>query len=63
MAAFKRVNSVLEVFDFAVPEASGEVKKLLEKRACARKEGRFQEADEIRELLRAKGVQVHDDKR
>jgi len=63
LAAFKRVNSVLEVFEFDPPEVSNEIKELLGKRALARKKGCFQEADEIREILRARGIQIHDDKR
>ena len=63
LAAFKRVNTVLEVFEFKPPDVPTGIKALIEKRQLARQEGRYAEADKIRELLRQKGVSVYDEKR
>ncbi len=59
----KEFDSVLGVVDWSFSERvslDSEVKKLVEERENARKERNFRKADEIRDLLRKKGIILED---
>ncbi len=58
--AFKKVNSVLNIFEFEQPPEDPEVKKLLSEREEARRRRDWTRADQIRTRLKAMGVEVRD---
>jgi cysteinyl-tRNA synthetase len=53
-----------QVFGFVMPEAAGvldeDIERLIEERSTARKEKNFARADEIRDSLLAKGIELED---
>ncbi|MFH1663577.1 MAG: cysteine--tRNA ligase [archaeon] len=58
----KKIDSVLGVMNFAEQELESELKKLIEEREKARKEMNWSKADELRDLLRKKGIELSDSK-
>ena len=58
--AFRKLDSVLNVFDFSPPAADAEVEQLLRQREQARRAGNWTLADQVRDRLRARGVTVRD---
>ncbi len=64
LEAFKQIDQVLRIFDFAEKEAvfSPEINDLIAKREQARKERNWEEADRLRDELRQLGVPVVDSK-
>jgi len=60
--ALKRIDSVLNVFDFTLPLEDPRVRQLIQKRKAARAEKNWVEADALREQIRALGVMVRDGK-
>lgn len=60
--AFKRVDAVLNIFDFEQQPQDAEIKKLLLEREEARQRKDWETADRIRERLKAIGVGVKDKK-
>jgi cysteinyl-tRNA synthetase len=61
-AAFKRINGVLNIFHFEEPVLDSHVQDLIAQRQEARLRKDWARADEIREHLRAMGVEVKDRK-
>jgi cysteinyl-tRNA synthetase len=60
--AFKRVNSVLNIFDLEEKSRDSKVEKLILEREEARQRGDWKQADEIRDRLSAMGIAVRDRK-
>lgn len=60
--ALKRVDAVLNIFDFEQQPHNSEVKKLILEREEARRRKDWKLADQIRERLTAMGVEVRDKK-
>lgn len=60
LAAFKSVDEVMQIFDFPVDEFAPDIQSLIAEREDARESGDFERADRIRELLRRRGVAIHD---
>jgi len=60
--AFKRVNSVLNLFDLEEKSRDSEVERLILEREEARQRGDWKQADEIRDRLSAMGIAVRDRK-
>ncbi|MBW1795325.1 MAG: cysteine--tRNA ligase [Deltaproteobacteria bacterium] len=60
--AFKRVDAVLNIFDFEQQPQDAQVKKLILEREEARRRRDWKLADQIRERLSAMGVEVKDEK-
>jgi len=60
LSAFESVDDVIKIFDFKPKELDPGLKELVEKREAARNAGDFEKADQIREELRALGVDVQD---
>jgi cysteinyl-tRNA synthetase len=59
----RRINSVLNIIDLNPPElADGEIIRLIEERERARKNKDWSTADQIREDLRLKGIEIIDTK-
>ncbi|MCC7569870.1 cysteine--tRNA ligase [Candidatus Micrarchaeota archaeon] len=56
------LDSVLGVMKFELPEIPKEVENLLEKRNKARAEKNWEESDRLRDEIKSKGFEVHDDK-
>ena len=54
------VNKIFDILDVKEAKLSREIKDLVKKREKARKEGKFREADKIRELLKNKGIILED---
>jgi cysteinyl-tRNA synthetase len=62
LAAFKSVDEVMQIFDFPPDEIAADIRSLIAEREEARKSGDFQRADRIRDLLRGRGVAIHDNR-
>jgi cysteinyl-tRNA synthetase len=62
IAAFKGIDSVLNIFNFESRDKDSEVERLLQKREAARQKRDWAAADKIRDILTEKGVQVRDAK-
>jgi cysteinyl-tRNA synthetase len=60
--AFRRIDEVLNVFDFEEPALDAQVQELIRQREEARQMKDWPRADEIRDRLRAMGVEVKDKK-
>ena len=60
--AFRKINNVLNVFHFEEPTLDAHVQDLIRQREEARKSKDWSRADEIRQRLRALGVEVKDKK-
>lgn len=60
--AFRRINAVLQIFDFADIPSGPDIQALIAKRKQARMEKNFVLADQIREQLRSMGVTLQDRK-
>ena len=60
LSAFASVDDVIKIFDFKPKELDPGLRDLIEKRVAARNAGDFEKADQIREELRALGVDVQD---
>jgi cysteinyl-tRNA synthetase len=60
--AFKNVDTVLRIFDFAKKPEDPEIQKLVREREEARTRKDWKLADELRERLIAKGIEVRDKK-
>ncbi|MEE4356296.1 MAG: cysteine--tRNA ligase [Desulfococcaceae bacterium] len=60
IAAFRSIDSVLNVFDFAEHAKDSEIQEMLKAREAARKEKNWKLADKIRDDLISRGVAVHD---
>ncbi|MBW1770971.1 MAG: cysteine--tRNA ligase [Deltaproteobacteria bacterium] len=60
--AFKKVDTVLNVFDFAKEPEDPEVQKLMREREEARRRKDWKLADQLRERLMAMGAEVRDKK-
>lgn len=58
--AFASVDDVIKIFDFKPRELDPGLHELLQKREAARNSGDFEKADQIRDELRALGVDVQD---
>jgi cysteinyl-tRNA synthetase len=60
LSAFQSVDDVIKIFDFKPKAVDPGLLDLMEKRTAARNAGDFEKADQIRETLRALGVDVQD---
>jgi len=60
LSAFQNIDDVSRIFDFNPREVDPGLQELMEKREAARNAGDFEKADQIREKLRALGVDVQD---
>jgi len=60
--AFREINTVLKVFDFADMSSNPEIARLIKERNAARKEQKWDIADAIRDRLEAMGISIHDTK-
>jgi cysteinyl-tRNA synthetase len=60
--AFRSIDEVLNVMDFNEQPRDAEIERIMQARTKARDEKNWQLADQLREELRRKGVQVHDGK-
>jgi cysteinyl-tRNA synthetase len=60
LAAMGRLNSVLDLMHFEEPQLDEESRRLLEARAEARRNERWDEADRLRKALSQRGIQVVD---
>ena len=60
--ALKKIDTVLNVFDFTPTQSTPEIQTLIAGRAKARADGNWAEADAIRDRLRGMGVVVMDPK-
>jgi len=58
--AFASVDDVIKIFNFKPKELDPGLQELMKKREAARNTGDFEKADQIREELRALGVDVQD---
>ncbi|BBB32646.1 cysteinyl-tRNA synthetase [Thermotomaculum hydrothermale] len=58
----EKLNSVFAVFDFSTELPDDEILKLIEERNEARKNRNFKRADEIRDMLKEKGIILEDTK-
>lgn len=58
----KRINEVLGVIKFELPQIPDEVKELMEKRRLARQNKDWETSDKLREEIRKRGFEVHDEK-
>jgi len=58
--AFQNVDKILKIFNFKHDVVDADVQSLMEERENARKSGDFKRADEIRDVLRNRGVSVKD---
>ena len=56
----QKLNRVLEIFDFEVEPLTQEEDSLIAKREEARADGRWTEADDLRERLRQRNILVVD---
>nr|HID58478.1 cysteine--tRNA ligase [Desulfobacterales bacterium] len=62
LAALRKIDSVLNIFRFEEEPTDPEVEELIREREAARKRKDWKRADQIRELLLARGVEVRDKK-
>ena len=60
--AFRGLDQVLNVMDFEEPIHDAEIERILRQRQKARAEKNWQLADQLREALLRKGIEVHDGK-
>jgi cysteinyl-tRNA synthetase len=60
--AFRKIDSVLRIFDFGSAAEDARIRALLNKRQDARQNGDWALADQLRDELQALGVQVRDGK-
>ena len=58
--ALEKINEILEIMDFETPIDHHDIAELIQKRETARKAGRWQEADVLRNQLAGLGVEVSD---
>ncbi len=59
-ALLHELNSCFDFMNLAQPDLDALVKEQVERRENLRRERRFQEADQIRDRLRADGIQLED---
>jgi cysteinyl-tRNA synthetase len=59
---FRRIDAVLNIFDFVDADADPEIQQLIKKRDKARSEKNWELADQIRNELRSQGVIIQDQK-
>lgn len=57
---FKRIDTVLNLFEFEEQSLNKDIRELLKKREKARKEQDWELADQIRDTLKSRGVKVQD---
>ena len=62
LESFRDIDQVLKIFDFSPAQVDSDAEDLMAQRAAARKRGDFAEADRIRDELKARGIEVHDQK-
>ncbi len=62
LESFRDIDQVLKIFDFSPARVDSDAEDLMAQRAAARKRGDFAEADRIRDELKARGIEVHDQK-
>jgi cysteinyl-tRNA synthetase len=62
VAAFRSLNSVLNIFDFGEAVVDSDIQRLIKKREKARAANNWEVADKIREQLKSMGVMVQDQK-
>jgi len=62
MAMLRYANDVLDVIQFPEAAPDGEVQRLIDERQVAREAGNFARSDEIRDVLRQRGIQLEDTK-
>jgi len=62
METFRKLDSVLNVFDFSPSAPDSEIEELFRQREAARKKGDWSLADQLRDRLQARGVMVRDSK-
>ncbi|MBC2717102.1 MAG: cysteine--tRNA ligase [Desulfobacteraceae bacterium] len=60
LSAFQSVDDVIKIFDFNPIEVDPGLRDLMGKREAARNAGDFEKADQIREELRALGINIQD---
>ena len=60
IGVLKGINEIIGIMDFGEQNLSRDVKELVEKREAARKSGRWEEADSIREQLVKRGIEILD---
>jgi len=60
LAVMDKIDSVLGIMDFGMPELDAEAERLLQEREALRREGRWDAADAIRERLADRGIEVFD---
>ncbi|MBP7341137.1 MAG: cysteine--tRNA ligase [Smithellaceae bacterium] len=60
LKALETINNVVGILDFGEPVVAGDVESLIARREEARKAGRWQEADLLRDQLTGLGVEVLD---
>ncbi|MDD2302181.1 MAG: cysteine--tRNA ligase [Eubacteriales bacterium] len=60
LKALEMINNVVGILDFGEPVVAGDVESLIARREEARKAGRWQEADLLRDQLTGLGVEVLD---
>ncbi|RJP92561.1 MAG: cysteine--tRNA ligase [Desulfobacteraceae bacterium] len=62
LSAFQNVDEVIRIFDFNPKQIDPGLQDLINQRDAARRAGDFEKADQIREALRTRGVDVQDEK-
>jgi cysteinyl-tRNA synthetase len=60
IAMLRHADQILDVIEFPEAAPDGDVARLIEERRLAREAGNFARSDEIRELLRQRGIQLDD---
>jgi cysteinyl-tRNA synthetase len=58
----RHADQILDVIEFPSALDDAEITRLIEERRAARAAGNFARSDEIRELLRQRGIQLDDTK-
>lgn len=57
---FENIDAVLKIFKFRFPKTDPEIQQLLEKREKARMEKNWKLADQIRDQIQQRGIQIRD---
>jgi cysteinyl-tRNA synthetase len=60
LKALETIDSIMGILEFGEPAVAGEIESLIARREAARKAGRWQEADLLRDELARRGVEVLD---
>jgi cysteinyl-tRNA synthetase len=60
--AFRKIDSVLKIFDFGEAFSDSQVQRLMKEREKARAEKNWDLADKIRNQLRSRGIIIRDRK-